>query len=76
MGKCIPTHGSFFRFILALRYQEWLKAKQVRSSAESGGSTGPIRKGKSKVGHFHFYVHLKMKLISSCLSEIDQKRSN
>lgn len=48
-GKNIPAHAHFFRFVLALRTQEWHKAKMAKSIVNSGGETCPARKGKSKV---------------------------
>lgn len=61
LGRNIPPHPHFFRFILCLRNQEWQKAKLVKMIVESGGGAGPNRKGKSKVSvgkflqfRFHF----------------------
>lgn len=61
MGENIPTHGNFFRFVLALRVLEWKKMKMVKSIARTAGFSGPVRKGKSKVSlYFHFYLPLKI----------------
>lgn len=65
MGRNISSHASFFRFVLGLRYQENVKAKMVKSIVESGGATGPTRKGKSKVS---FQIHCC--LLLACLLHI------
>lgn len=49
MGKSIPPHAHFFRFLLSLRMVEWSKAKFVKHLVASGGQTAPDKKGKSKV---------------------------
>lgn len=58
LGREIPAHAHFFRFVLGLRNQEWQKAKTVKSLVQSGGATGRDRRGKSKVSTIFIFQSL------------------
>lgn len=49
LGRSIPNHSNFFRFVHALRLQEQKKAYDVNVIVESGGGVGIKKKLLSEV---------------------------
>lgn len=49
LGEVMAKHGSFFRFVLALGQQEFIKSSEMDLYIKSGGSTGYKQKKFYKV---------------------------
>lgn len=49
LGELIAKHGGFFKFVLALCQQEFIKSGEMEEYIKSGGLTGAKQKQKYKV---------------------------
>ena len=65
LGKAIPKHCQFFKFLLHLLEQEAKKAVQVAILVESGGASAPKKKCKDAVIIDYLYFSFQFCLVSN-----------
>lgn len=51
LGHMVVKHGSFFRFVLALVQEEYVKSTEMETYIKSGGLTGTKQKAFYKVNN-------------------------